>query len=66
MTWLITLKPAGDTDFIDLPKNVPNWTQHPLMDVGCRGAMRYLFVTSDRSLSSPFLQQLSEDCGLWL
>lgn len=40
--------------------------QRRLMYVGCTRAMRYLFVTHDRSLPSPFLEQLSEDCWLWL
>lgn len=114
MTWLITHKPAYDTGFIDLPKNLqkqatrahaeleqdpvtprgntikklsgveadrlPKETgaadpqdiaehhqaQRRLMYVGCTRAMRYLFVTYDRSIPSPFLQQLSEDCWLWL
>jgi superfamily I DNA/RNA helicase len=66
MSWLITHKPAYDTDFIDLPKDLQNYAQRRLMDVGCTRAMRYLFITHDRSLPSPFLQQLSEDCWLWL
>lgn len=40
--------------------------QRRLLYVGCTRAMRYLFITHDRSLPSPFLQQLSEDCWLWL
>jgi superfamily I DNA/RNA helicase/mRNA-degrading endonuclease RelE of RelBE toxin-antitoxin system len=40
--------------------------QRRLMYVGCTRAMRYLFVTHDQSIPSPFLQQLSEDCWLWL
>ncbi len=39
--------------------------QRRLLYVGCTRAMRYLFVTHDRSLPSPFLQQLSADCWLW-
>jgi superfamily I DNA/RNA helicase/mRNA-degrading endonuclease RelE of RelBE toxin-antitoxin system len=40
--------------------------QRRLMYVGCTRAMRYLFVTHDKSLPSSFLQQLSENCWLWL
>ncbi len=38
--------------------------QRRLMYVGCTRAMRYLFITHDRSIPSPFLEQLSEDCWL--
>jgi superfamily I DNA/RNA helicase/mRNA-degrading endonuclease RelE of RelBE toxin-antitoxin system len=37
--------------------------QQRLFFVGCTRAMRYLFVTHDRWLASPFLDQLSDD--LW-
>jgi superfamily I DNA/RNA helicase/mRNA-degrading endonuclease RelE of RelBE toxin-antitoxin system len=35
--------------------------QQRLMYVGCTRAMRYLFITYDRSIPSPFLSQLSDD-----
>ena len=35
--------------------------QQRLFFVGCTRAMRYLFVTHDRWLASPFLEQLSND-----
>ncbi|MCG3207815.1 MAG: ATP-dependent DNA helicase Rep [Anaerolineae bacterium] len=40
--------------------------QRRLMYVGCTRAMRYLFVTHDKSIPSPFLQQLTDNCWLWL
>ncbi len=35
--------------------------QQRLMYVGCTRAMRYLFITCDRSIPSPFLSRLSDD-----
>ena len=35
-------------------------SQRRLFYVGCSRAMRYLFVTYDRSLPSPFLEKLSD------
>jgi superfamily I DNA/RNA helicase/mRNA-degrading endonuclease RelE of RelBE toxin-antitoxin system len=52
------------TDAQDIAEH--HQAQRRLMYVGCTRAMRYLFVTHDRSIPSPFLQQLSEDCWLWL
>jgi superfamily I DNA/RNA helicase len=52
------------TDALDLQEHYN--AQRRLVYVGCTRAMRYLFVTHDRSLPSPFLEQLSEDCWLWL
>lgn len=52
------------TDVQDIAEH--HQAQRRLMYVGCTRAMRYLFVTYDRSIPSPFLQQLSEDCWLWL
>ncbi|RME24488.1 MAG: hypothetical protein D6800_08625 [Candidatus Zixiibacteriota bacterium] len=40
--------------------------QRRLMYVGCTRAMRYLFITHDKSIPSSFLDQLSEDCWLRL
>lgn len=40
--------------------------QRRLMYVGCTRAMRYLFVTYDRSLPSPFIQDLSEEHWIFL
>ena len=49
-------------DAEELEEHLAN--QRRLFYVGCTRAMRYLFVTHDRSLPSPFLQDLSDD--LWL
>jgi superfamily I DNA/RNA helicase len=40
--------------------------QRRLFYVGCTRAMRYLFITHDRSLPSPFLDGLSDDRWLRL
>ncbi len=40
--------------------------QRRLMYVGCTRAMRYLFVTYDRSLPSPFIQDLSEEHWMFM
>jgi len=51
------------TDIQDLQEH--HEAQRRLLYVGCTRAMRYLFVTHDKSIPSPFLQRLSEDCWLW-
>lgn len=40
--------------------------QRRLLYVGCTRAMRYLFVTYDRSLPSPFIRDLSEDRWIFM
>lgn len=57
-------KETGATDVQDIAEH--HNAQRRLMYVGCTRAMRYLFVTHDKSIPSPFLEQLSEDCWLWL
>jgi superfamily I DNA/RNA helicase len=57
-------KETTATDAQDIAEH--HSAQRRLMYVGCTRAMRYLFVTHDRSLPSPFLEQLSDDCWLWL
>lgn len=57
-------KEIETTDVQELEEH--HQVQRRLMYVGCTRAMRYLFVTHDRSLPSPFLQQLSENCWVWL
>jgi superfamily I DNA/RNA helicase/mRNA-degrading endonuclease RelE of RelBE toxin-antitoxin system len=50
------------TDAQDVQEHMDN--QRRLFYVGCTRAMRYLFVTYDRSLPSPFLDMLSDE--YWL
>jgi superfamily I DNA/RNA helicase/mRNA-degrading endonuclease RelE of RelBE toxin-antitoxin system len=47
------------TDAQDVQEHLDN--QRRLLYVGCTRAMRYLFVTYDRSLPSPFLAMLSDE-----
>ncbi|GAB4543587.1 MAG: 3'-5' exonuclease [Anaerolineae bacterium] len=47
------------TDAQDIREHLDN--QRRLFYVGCTRAMRYLFVTYDRSLPSPFLAMLSDE-----
>lgn len=47
------------TDAQDVQEHLDN--QRRLFYVGCTRAMRYLFVTHDRSLPSPFLAMLSDE-----
>ena len=42
-------------------KNSKGGIKSRLFYVGCTRAMRYLFVTYDRSLPSPFLDSLSDE-----
>ncbi len=56
-------KDTEATDAQDIAEH--HHAQRRLLYVGCTRAMRYLFVTHDKSIPSPFLQQLSEDCWLW-
>ncbi len=56
-------KETEATDAQDIAEH--HQAQRRLLYVGCTRAMRYLFVTHDKSIPSPFLQQLSEDCWLW-
>ncbi len=46
-------------DAQDVQEHLDN--QRRLFYVGCTRAMRYLFITHDRSLPSPFLEGLSDD-----
>jgi superfamily I DNA/RNA helicase len=57
-------KETDATDAQDIAEH--HHAQRRLMYVGCTRAMRYLFVTHDKSIPSPFLEQLSEDSWLWL
>lgn len=54
--------PTEDSE--ELQEHLDN--QRRLFFVGCTRAMRYLFVTHDRSLPSPFLEDLSDDRWLRL
>ncbi len=54
-------KETTATDAEDLQEHLDN--QRRIFYVGCTRAMRYLFVTYDRSLPSPFLELLSD--GHW-
>jgi superfamily I DNA/RNA helicase/mRNA-degrading endonuclease RelE of RelBE toxin-antitoxin system len=40
--------------------------QRKLFYVGCTRAMRYLFVTHDKAMPSPFLSDLTDDCWMFL
>lgn len=50
---------TGITDAQELQEHLYN--QRRLFYVGCTRAMRYLFITYDRSLPSPFLDDLSDE-----
>lgn len=57
-------KETSATDAQDIAEH--HTAQRRLLYVGCTRAMRYLFITYDKSIPSPFLAQLSEDHWLWL
>ena len=52
------------TDPEDIKEHYEN--QRRIFYVGCTRAMRHLFITHDRSLPSPFLELLSDECWLKL